>query len=91
MKTTKFSPGQRWYCDRSKEGKVSFWFVIMGPPKWSHNNPKTHKLCRIEADTRAVAENPNTVKYLQERCFGHDTETDYSHAHLKKYATWEQP
>jgi hypothetical protein len=73
---TKFSIGERWYCDRSnleERDREPFTFVIIGP-----GSRPDYKLCRLECD------NPK-VKW-------HGMEQEYSHIHLKRCAVnldWE--
>lgn len=42
MKKTKFSIGQRWFCESDKYGNA-VTFIIIGPGKNSR-----HKICRLE-------------------------------------------
>lgn len=84
---TPFSVGRRWYCARDPKNnpynRPNFWFVIVGPPTYEHNNPKTYKACRIEIEG---AENM-PAHHLERN--GHGQISDYSHKHLKKCAVLE--
>jgi hypothetical protein len=44
-RVTPFSPGQRWYCDKTGLEQRSFTFVILGP-----GDKPNEKRCRLEYD-----------------------------------------
>lgn len=74
MRVTKYSVGQRWYCDRSvgsnPYNRPPFWFVIVGVSR------PGYKLCVIEHTQRAF------VPIGEEEGCVHE----YSHKHLMTYA-----
>lgn len=76
-----FSTGRKWWCDRSTEGKASFWFIIEGRGTNYHGNPSgTHKVCRIEVCPEDLA--AKRSGYLL-----HNSIDTFSHQHLKQAAT----
>ena len=77
---TPFSIGQRWFC--CSPGRARFWFVIVGPGENdADKTSKTHKKCRLEVHPEdLVAKIPGYKS--------HGEVYNYSHKHLKKYATW---
>lgn len=82
MRRTPFSPGRRWHC--VPEDKAPFDFVVLGP-----GTQPLYKRCRIEVEGHDPARLCGTLSMLH-RCFyrcSHGLEQDYSHKHLKKYAT----
>lgn len=72
---SKFSIGERWYCDRSVGGnpynRPPFYFVIVEASR------PGYKLCVFEHVNRSC----NPVGEEEGRVH------EYSHKHLKKYAT----
>jgi hypothetical protein len=87
---TPFSPGRRWYCDRSKspttDGRCPFTFVIIGP---THDNRPGYKLCRIEHDRKwldARGYRGFALKVMLDSLADGVTQ-EFSHVHLKRYAT----
>lgn len=94
---TKYSPGRRWYCNRDKglkpdareRGRCPFTFVIIGP---TFDNRPGYKLCRLEYDRKWLEDQGYhgvALKYQLDG-LGNGSEGEYSHAHLRKYATLEE-
>ena len=69
-RVTPFSVGQRWYCKRISDKYNRPNFTFVIIGPGEKPN---EKLCRLESDD---PENDST----------HNTEQEYSHAHLKKFA-----
>jgi hypothetical protein len=84
MRRTAFSVGRRYRVEK-EAGKRDpvFEFVILGPPSYAHNNPKTHKSCRIEVIQHSYSNLDSDGKCCQ--FCSHGSVQDYSHTHLKKY------
>lgn len=85
QRSTPFSVGRRWFCDNGfkRDGRSRFWFVIIGPGENYSGKPSaTHKRCRLDVHPEDLASCRNGYK-------SHGTVSDYSHAHLKKFAQLE--
>jgi len=78
---TPYSVGRRW---RFKSQNIwrgfpaDFFFVVTGPGR-----SPAHKVCRIEIAGHGPEHTPGKCGH----CCHHGIEQNYSHAHLKKYAT----
>jgi hypothetical protein len=85
MGKSPFAVGRRWFCDRSKDFRASFHFVVLPTPALEaypgvgKHYFKTHKLCRLEP----VAGDPYQAGA---QSLGADSAQAYSHKHLQKYA-----
>lgn len=70
----RYQVGQRWRCERDKEGRESFTFVILGP-----GSKPDRKLCKI------VWDRPHGYEQISE-----SEPREFTHKHLKKYAVLQE-
>jgi hypothetical protein len=83
-RTTQFSVGRLWKAKRTDDNKAPLTFVIEGP-----GHSATTKRCRLEYDIKWFESRgyhgASRDNYMAQMHHGHVQE--YSHAHLRKYAT----
>ena len=84
-RTTQFSAGRQWKATRNDDNsKAPLTFVIVGP-----GHSATTKVCRLVYDAEWFESRgyrgASRDNYMAQMHHGHEQE--YSHAHLRKYAT----